>query len=127
MLHWEGMLRALEVVSAEGIESALKRKFNNIQAHGWHKKHCKDVVIRLTDREVIAKLLKITCPQRGICSVVLIPLASVAYLSVRESKGVGFWVIVETKRDMKINVQTGPSETFTASVFRLLLVYLAVP
>jgi hypothetical protein len=33
---------ALEkLVSAEGIESARERKFNNMQAHGWHKTYMK--------------------------------------------------------------------------------------
>jgi len=26
------------MVSAEGIESAKQRKFNNIQGHGWHRR-----------------------------------------------------------------------------------------
>ena len=30
------MLILREMVSAEGIESANERKFNNIQGHGWH-------------------------------------------------------------------------------------------
>jgi hypothetical protein len=29
------------MVSAEGIESARQRKFNNMQGHGWHKKYMK--------------------------------------------------------------------------------------
>jgi hypothetical protein len=29
------------MVSAVGIESALKRKINNMQGHGWHKSTCK--------------------------------------------------------------------------------------
>jgi hypothetical protein len=53
------------VVSAEGIEPAIKRKLNNIEAHGWHKKHCKDVVISLTDREVIAERTDRTMDRRG--------------------------------------------------------------
>jgi hypothetical protein len=38
-----------------GVEPASKHKFNNIEAHGWHKKHCKDVVIGLTDRRIDRK------------------------------------------------------------------------
>jgi len=30
-------LAVKEVVSAEGIESAQKRKFNNMQGHGWQE------------------------------------------------------------------------------------------
>jgi len=38
----------------EGVEPARKRKLNNIEAHGWHKKHCKYVIIGLSDRKLIA-------------------------------------------------------------------------
>jgi len=41
-------------VSAEGIESARERKFNNMQGHGWHKSARKAMVARLTDRGWIA-------------------------------------------------------------------------
>ncbi len=34
-------LQGVKVVSAEGIESARKRKFNNMQGHGWQESTCK--------------------------------------------------------------------------------------
>jgi len=43
------------MVSAEGIESAQKRKFNNMQGYGWHESARKAVVNRLTDRKRIAE------------------------------------------------------------------------
>ena len=43
------------MVSAEGIESAQKRKFNNMQGHGWHESTWKAVEVRLTDRKRIAR------------------------------------------------------------------------
>jgi hypothetical protein len=35
----------LKWLNEEAIEFAMKLKLNNIEAHGWHKKHCKDIVI----------------------------------------------------------------------------------
>jgi hypothetical protein len=37
--------------------------------------------------------------------------------SLRESKGACFRAIVETKRDMEINIRNGPSETLSSGVF----------
>ena len=39
----------------EGFESAYKRKFNNMQGHGWHKRTSRAAVNRLTDRGRIAR------------------------------------------------------------------------
>ena len=45
-----------KMVSAEGIEPARKRKFNNMQDHGWHESASKAVASQQTDCKRIAVL-----------------------------------------------------------------------
>jgi hypothetical protein len=45
------------VVSAEGIESTLKGKFNNMQGLGWHENTWLALLNQLTDRKQIAVLI----------------------------------------------------------------------
>ena len=47
--------RLIRMVSAEGIESAQKPKFNDMQGHGWHESTRKAAVNGLTDRGWIAE------------------------------------------------------------------------
>jgi hypothetical protein len=44
------------LVSAEGIESALKREFNNMQGHGWHRSTWNATPNKQTDCERIAAI-----------------------------------------------------------------------
>ncbi len=48
-----------------GLESALKRKFNNIQDHGWHLSTWRAVEDRKTDRKWIAEQLRSSRPSLG--------------------------------------------------------------
>ena len=47
-------LATKRLVSAEGIESARRRKFNDMQGHGWHESTWKAVLKHQTDCEWIA-------------------------------------------------------------------------
>jgi transposase len=44
------------MVSAEGIESTKKRKFNDMQGHGWHETRQKALIAALTDRKTDCKI-----------------------------------------------------------------------
>ena len=93
--HSEGSL--LEIISRLNwrkrvrVESAVKRKFNNLQGHGWHKKHCKDMENGLTDRKRIADGLQADRKAAGRKLSTRISLGV-----LRESKGACFSAIVET-------------------------------